>query len=238
MACESTVPASGVTADIYLYQSTKLSNYCYTTHGDQYRALENAKTFIEGAFSYTDHIVSVDYDTRAISVNEQCWNSFEQRDPCTGAMGTWSSPKPYYKRYIECNSLPTGGDQTIFLTNCDKVHGGIGGAYAWTQTGQNVADLPLSFSLYGSSQEFGGMSTVLHEIGHRFMIANCKNTDDSDHHYGRLGQYGLYDHYETPMGKWDKINPSENACCQTHQEDGSKNWKMTWADCCLATWDC
>lgn len=240
MSCENTNTTTGLTKDVLLYHSKALADYCERFHGDRYRALKNAKTYTEYAFNQTGHDVTIDYITNSIQVNEQCWKEFTQNDPCTGVSVTWNSPKEYFKRYIECRGKATGGDQTFFLTNCDDVHGGVGGAFAWTQSGQNVANLPTTPSLHGTSNAYGGMSTVLHEMGHRWMQSACVNSDYSEHHYGRLGEYGFNasDHFETPMGEWGQINPSENACCQSHHRDGTTYWRMTWSECCRATWEC
>lgn len=240
MSCEETTTTSGLWKDVKLYQSYELGNYSEDKYNDRFRALKNAKTYIEGAFDYTDHYVSVDYETDEPSIREQCWDSFDQAHPCQWQFTvTWDNPKEYFKEWVTCKDKPTGGDQTIFLTNCGAVHGGIGGEFAWTQSGQNVANLPTDFYGFGTGSDFGGMSTVLHEMGHRFMKNDpCGNTDYSEHHFGRLGEYGWSDHYQTPMGKWDRINPSENACCQDHITDGTTYWKQSWSDCCLNTWEC
>lgn len=243
MGCEDTNTTSGLYKDIKLYQSLALGDYCENTYNDRYRALKNAKTYIEGAFDQTGHYVGVDYETDEPYIKDQCWNpdsTFEQAYPCDPNFTIeYNSPKEYFKDWIECGDKPTASDQTILLTNCDARSGGIGGDIAFTQTGQNVAELPTSYQTDGSSAAFDAMATVLHEIGHHCMKnGECGNTDYSEHHFGRLGEYGWWDHYETPMGKWNKISPSENACCQDHVEQNKKYWKMTWSDCALAIWEC
>lgn len=243
MACESTTTTSGLNKDVLYYHSSELRGYCINQYGDEVRALKNAVTYTEGAFDDTGHTVTADYSTHDIQVNDQCWNqneTFQQEDPCTGNVGEWKNPHEYFKRYINCKDMPVGDDVTLFLTNCDNTAGGLGGSIAWVNTGQNVADLPTSFSSYGTTAPFAAMQTVLHELGHEFMVNSCVNDNYSEHHYGRLGEYGFegQDYYMTPMGKWDDASPSENACCQDHYEQGDKYYRMSWSDCCLATWEC
>lgn len=241
MASDGPTPTSGLHKDVLFYQSTSLKNHCLGEFDDAERAMTNAVTFVEGAFDETGHTVTADYNTHDVIVHEQCAEDFDQEDPCTGHTATWENPLEFFQRYTECHDVPLADDVTVFLTKCDSVAGGVsGGGWAWTRSGQNIANLPTTFSLYGETDPFWGMSTLLHELGHAFMDGECIDDEYSEHHYGRLGQYGFGgdDHFMTPMGKWNVIDPSENACGQDHYEGGERYYRMTWSDCCLSTWDC
>lgn len=101
--CEDATATSGLHKTFYLYQSSALADYCYTWYGNRYEALEKAKTFIEGAFDYTDHTCDVylrKYDTcnpekecRQCSSDEDC--GFWDDHPCTGDSTYWDGTAQY-----------------------------------------------------------------------------------------------------------------------------------------------
>ena len=252
--CEDTDSTSGLHKTYHLYQSADLADYCYTWYNNSNEAMHKAKTFIEGAFDYTDHSCTVNIEYDRVDPKEPCRQCGSDEDcgfwddhPCTNESIYWDGTAEYVKEWVNCKNLPIG-DQAIVLTDCGSTAGGVGGDVAWTQTGRYLPDLPSSFELYGSSSAFHAMQTVLHEIGHNCMDGSCQDYDVSDHHYGRSDEYyvDMYTtkDYLTPMGRWTCVDPDQNACCQDHslttteEKDNEYDCKMTWADCSLSTWTC
>lgn len=243
MACESTNTRPTMEKDILVYQTTSLGTWCAQNRGSSTAALERAVTYIDGAFDRTRHSCTVDYETDSPYTQRECRNeTWDGAHPCASYSGPWTAGSYFYE-WLQCKNKPTGDDATILLSSCNgSVDGGkvmsISDGVCWATTGRQVAKLPSSYDYTGSTNAHRGMETVLHELGHVFMKRDtCADSDHSDHHYGKASNYGS-GHLLTPMGIWNRINPSQNACCESHNLTGTRYYDMSWSDCSIATWGC
>jgi len=77
--------------------------------------------------------------------------------------------------------------------------------YTTSEGGPDIADLPSSYSKYGSGAVYEDMQNVLHEIGHSLLSLS------NEHNVGTVQQpSGENDYYRTPMGHGG--NASDDYC--------------------------
>lgn len=217
----------GKSFEIAVYQTTKLENYCYDTYGDSSRAQDRAKTFIEGAFSKSNHTCTVHTPSTDISApQEETNSSFDATYPCSSMTGTFSNLAGWWDARIEnCSDLSHTADADLLLTNDPGESGvAIGNQTACSEGGPNIADLPSSYELYGCSQPYNSMQTALHELAH--CLLDGKNGGFDEHKVGNV-----YDHFsgsaKTPMA-----TPGESNECGNYVSSADNCWEMRWSDCC------
>lgn len=214
----------GKSFEIAVYHTAKLSNYCYQTYGNSERARDRAKTYIEGAFSKSDHTCDVLTPSTDISApQEQTNSSFDATYPCSNISGTFSNLAGWFDARIDnCSDLSHSADADLLLTNDTGELGvSIGNQIACSEGGPNIADLPSSWEQYGCSQPYNSMQTALHELAHCLLDGSF-----DEHHMGYV-----YDHFngsaKTPMA-----TTQENNECGTYVSAADDCWEMRWSDCC------
>lgn len=187
------------TFDVTVYETQNLASQV------DGQAKERAKTYIEGAFSYTSHSVNVTVSSTIPNApQERVPQSFSASDPCYPQstlsyedLGLW------WKDYVQCVLVDDVMDCDLLLTGYDGGNGVCwNDRYAVAEGGPNIAELPSSFELYDCSRPFDDMQTALHELGHALLSGSF-----DEHNVGDTYEHGS-DVARTPM-TW---NGSSNAC--------------------------
>lgn len=214
----------GKSFEIAVYQTTKLTNYCYNTYGDSYRAQDRAATYLQGAFDYSEHSVTIRTPSTDISApQEETNSSFETNYPCTNYLGTFSNLGGWWDARIEsCSDLSHAADCDLLLTN-DSGEAGVAvdNQSACSEGGPNIADLPSSFNLYGCSTPYDSMQTALHEVAHTLMSGSF-----DEHKVGNV-----YDHSGT-AARTPMATPGEYNECNEYVSSYDNCDEMRWSECC------
>lgn len=207
------------TFDVTVYETAELANQVSG------QAKNRAKTYIEGAFSYSSHSVNVTLSsTNPNAPIEQCQTSFTANDPCyPTSTVSYSYLSNWWRDYVQCVLADDIMDADLLLTAKD---GGLGRTvddrYAVAEGGPDVASLPSSYEQYGcdSGGPFDDMQQVLHELAHALL-----NTSD-EHDLGYA-----YDHggsrARSPMARGGESNACGN---YVYKHDGCH--EMRFSECC------
>jgi hypothetical protein len=207
------------TFDVTVYETAALANEV----GGQ--AKTRAKTYIEGAFSHSEHSVNVTASsTNPDAPTEQCQTSFSASDPCYPTTTvSYDYLSDWWRDYVQCVLSDDVMDADLLLTAHD---GGLGrtvdNRYAVSEGGPDIANLPSDYTQYGcdSGEEFDDMQTALHELAHALL-------NESDEH--DLGY--AYDHSgtraRTPMARAGEYNACDN---YVYKHDGCH--EMRFSECC------
>lgn len=212
------------TYEVSVYVTWDLYNHCDSEYGDGYRAQSRAKTYLEGAFSYSSDSINVQTPTERINTpTEKVLDSFDAQPPCTNiSEGTYNNLGQWWEdRFSYCDDISPSYDVDLLLTSYDS-EGGIciNDQYACAEGGQHVADLPSSHYLYGCTRPYNSMQTALHEVAHGLL--NHSNEHEMGYTYDHSGTKA-----KTPMATTGQDNVCSN---YVDQDDGC--WEMRYSDCC------
>lgn len=150
------------TFEIAVYETKELHNRV------GYRAQKRAKTYIRGAINrHSQHYAIVRTPSKLIqSPRQKAHSSFRAINPCEGVPTDYGNLGQWWDDYNDCH-LSGARDVDLLLT----AHDGQAGIctrnhYSVAEGGQNIANLPRDYRLWGCSRPYNSMQTALHEIAH------------------------------------------------------------------------
>lgn len=223
--------------DIKLYATQELQNECLNEHGDQFRAIDRAKEYFEGAFGrLNNHSCTVDTVTTSIPApfEERDVSNSVWRDVCGWTNYNWLHN--FFADYVRCHNLPEGDENILLSYNQNAIGGGSHDPtrpFGVAITGWQISNLSSGYSSHGSSNADDAMSTALHEFAHGAM-------DGVPNSHQRAGsiqrtQFGVPYWSITPMhDNESEQDGEENHCGSTIHYSGY--YEHVWDYCCYKEW--
>lgn len=231
--------------NVYLYQTQSLYDRL-DKEGDPQKALDRAKTYIEGAFGRINLTVDVQIESQTPDPPQEGYKNVTGSAPCQNICSSWDWLNGWFRDWLDCNDLQQGheahDDVSFLLSDTDASDGGLSfPKCAHAQTGYWVSQLPSSYENNGSGKAFSAMETVLHELGHSFTE---QTSTEFDHNSGTTSRTSSSstEFQRTVMG-FIKGKDANECSAPHYYETGTSIgpddvlYRMIWSDCCLAEWN-
>ena len=218
------------TFDIGLYQSQKL----YNDTGNA--VIDRVNTYIESGDDNIPHSMTAS-ENGTYSIPENCPNqSFTTQYPCDRSFdATYDNLLQWWQDFTRCYVDNTASDSNLLISQCSGLcGGGIAEDTRAVINGNNIENLPGSFTDYEDSCGAYSMGGAMQEVGHNLMsgVSDDDNDGQSEHDTGRTFEHDG-DYYSTPMstGYWDELEGDNECGTSVTEPTGSKYVHFHYASC-------